>query len=387
MPAGVSVHGMASCETWGSRLFAATVGKRSGLWDIASTWTADVRSLVKKVIHNSVPDVVLTSGPPHSVHLIGRWVKRTTNSVWAADFRDPLVAGRWHGEPPTALERWRERSLVTTADLVIANTPRARDTYRKYYPDLYEKFVAITNGYDAAPLLPHEPCGNGPIRIVHAGEIYAGRDPRPLLDAIARRSAEIQRIEIEFLGRVHGMSLEEESQRRGLAGRVRAKGHVSSAEAKRAMALADIQLLMDTPGRQIGVPAKIYEYISFGRPILALAERDSDTAWALQESGVPFALAPPGDVDAIAAAVMKAVALASGTPTALPPQAAQFSRASIARQLSEHLGRLMSSKQSETSDRVTHSNVSLDQASKVGACAIDDVTSSPLSENCPQVER
>ena len=65
------------------------------------------------------------------------------------------------------------------------------------------------------------------------------------------------------------------------------------------MVQADLLLLLDTPGRRAGVPAKLYEYIGAGRPILALAEPESDVAWVLRESGVAHRVAPPLDPEAI----------------------------------------------------------------------------------------
>ena len=292
----------------------------------------------------SVPDVVLTSGPPHSVHALGRKVQRATGAFWAADFRDPWVAGRWRGADPNILERRAERAVIAQADLVIANAPEARRAFGSYYPDWAEKFVVIPNGYDPGPHPARPPCVDGAIRMLHAGEIYAGRDPRPLLDALAQLHPEARPIEVEFLGRVDGMSLEEEAVRRGLTGRVHVRGQVAAAESSRAMAEADILLLMDTPGRRLGVPAKLYEYIGTGRPVLALAEHDGDTAWALRQSGAATRLAPPRDVEAIRIAVKEVAALAAAPATALPPEAAQFTRANLAKQLSEQLTQLLSAR-------------------------------------------
>ncbi len=80
---------------------------------------------------------------------------------------------------------------------------------------------------------------------------------------------------------------------------VSVEGHVTYAQSISAMGQADVLLLLDSPGRRAGVPAKLYEYIGAGRPILALAELDSDVAWVLRESGVPHRIAPPLDPGAI----------------------------------------------------------------------------------------
>ena len=97
----------------------------------------------------------------------------------------------------------------------------------------------------------------------------------------------------------------EDRIRAGLDDSVFLEGQVSYDRSNRTMAQADILLLLDTPGRRAGVPAKLYEYIGAGRPILALAETESDVAWVLRESGLPYRIAPPLDVDAIRRALVE----------------------------------------------------------------------------------
>ncbi len=324
VPPGVEVHGLDYRATWRSRLIHSKLGRRVGLWDRMTIWTGEVKPLVAGVLREFAPEVVLTSGPPHSVHMLGRWAKRRKEIVWAADFRDPWIVGNWYGPPASVLARRRERSLVAAADLVVANAPQARQAYCEHYPEWRSKFVSITNGFDAERLaaqglsgqqlpgqqMPGKQLRSGrPIRLLHAGEIYAGRDPRSLLDALAGMPKQADRVEIEFVGRSE-IDLVEEARQRDLGERVCCRGQVPASEVKRSIDEADVLVLMDTPGRRIGVPAKLYEYIGSGRPVLALAERDSDTAWALRESGIRHAIAPPQNVEAISAALAKVVELA-----------------------------------------------------------------------------
>ena len=81
--------------------------------------------------------------------------------------------------------------------------------------------------------------------------------------------------------------------------RVSLEEQVPYEQSIRTMVEADVLLLLDSPGRRAGVPAKLYEYIGAGRPILALAEPESDVAWVLRESGVAHRIAPPLDPEAI----------------------------------------------------------------------------------------
>ncbi|MBX9584270.1 MAG: glycosyltransferase, partial [Gemmataceae bacterium] len=224
------------------------------------------------------PAAVLTSGPPHLVHLIGLYLKRVHRLPWAADFRDPWVAnvvGREdyrRGWAPRG-----ERAVVRAADLVIANAPGSARTFAEAYPAQRDKVVTLTNGFDPGdPPPPPAPAADGSVRVLHAGELYAGRDPRPYLDAVAALKAEAgPPVRTCLVGRAAppaagGFDVAEEVRSRGLNGEVDLRGQVPYAEALGEMRRADVLLLLDTPGRTEGVPAKVYEYMGSGRPVLAL---------------------------------------------------------------------------------------------------------------------
>ena len=115
------------------------------------------------------------------------------------------------------------------------------------------------------------------------------------------------------------------------------------------MVQADVLLLLDTPGRRAGVPAKLYEYIGAGRPILALAELDSDVAWVLRESGVAHRIAPPLDAEAIRRALTEllqdpATARCGGQPRLVQPR---FTREQLAGELAGLLDSCLEGSSSE----------------------------------------
>jgi hypothetical protein len=121
------------------------------------------------------------------------------------------------------------------------------------------------------------------------------------------------------------------------------RAHVEYPQAQVEMSQADMLLLLDTPGRRGGVPAKLYEYLGAGRPILALAEPDGDTAWVLRESGVAHRLVRPDDTAGIRRALTELIEiLADGrTAAAAPVALAQFTREHMARRLAETLDRII----------------------------------------------
>jgi glycosyltransferase involved in cell wall biosynthesis len=177
------------------------------------------------------------------------------------------------------------------------------------YPEVRHKVLSLTNGYDPELFPVAEPAPGDVLRIVHAGQLYAGRDPRPLLDAL-QGDRGVRPFRVEFLGRTtyeKDADFAADLHQRGLDGVVVGLGHLAYAQALEAMCRADILLLLDQPGRRIGVPAKLYEYLGAGRPILALAEPDGDVAAILRTSGVPYRLASPSRPDEIRPALLELV--------------------------------------------------------------------------------
>jgi glycosyltransferase involved in cell wall biosynthesis len=260
----------------------------------------------------------LTSGPPHEVHWLGRHLKRRHGLAWLADFRDPWVTGRALGGLASKKRRtgrlsW-ERSVLREADAVVVNTPLVRELFREAYPEYAAKFTTVANGYDpeafpppaAAPTATRN--GTPPV-LLHAGELYLDRDPRPLFDALQTLQREGHPCRLRLLGRCNdpALDLEAEAQARGLA-ELELADQVPYHQALGAMAAADLLLLLDTPGRRVGVPAKLYEYLGAGRPVLALAEPDGDTARVLAESGLTHRVAPPRSAAAITQALRELLA-------------------------------------------------------------------------------
>ena len=147
---------------------------------------------------------------------------------------------------------------------------------------------------------------------------------------------------MSFFGRASedAFRLDEEVRRRGLDARVRLAGQVTYRQTLQEMIDSDLLLLLDTPGRRVGVPAKVYEYLGAGKPILALAEPDGDVAWALRKSGIPHRIAPPRDAGRIKQALGELLAeLREGRAAVpAPEQLDYFTREQMARRVAECLG-------------------------------------------------
>jgi glycosyltransferase involved in cell wall biosynthesis len=305
-----------------------------------------------RAVRDHRPDAVLTTGPPHLVHLLGLFLKRRYRLPWVADFRDPWVT-KDEGTPTcghlghenSLRRRWLtrlERAVIEHADAIVSTAPLATRKLCESFPAQQSKMVTLTNGYDPERFEHGEtpaPAGDR-VRIIHAGELYAGRDPGPFLDAIRdlESGGEPGRgsVQVRFFGQNPGwFDFPEEIRRRGLETTVETPGQVPYTQALREMSGSDILLLLDSPGRRVGAPAKIYEYLGAGRSILALGEPDGDLAWVLRESGMPHRIAPLKDAAAIRRALSELIGeVRGGRAVAADGQRhLVFTREAVARRL------------------------------------------------------
>ncbi len=152
-------------------------------------WVPPALAACAQAIRAENPDAVLTSSPPHMIHLLGRLLKARFGLPWIADYRAPWVHGLgilpsrdWH-------IRWKvlqERIVLRTADTIVVNTPLARDALARDAPQYAFKMRAITNGFDPENFVSNNAAveQRSTLSILHTGELYSGRDPRPLFDVL-----------------------------------------------------------------------------------------------------------------------------------------------------------------------------------------------------------
>ena len=281
------------------------------LWAPWTTWLVKAWPACVRAVRRDRSEVVLTSGPPHLVHILGLLVKRRFGIPWVADFRDPWIActphqsgGTWHDRVEARLER----AVMHRADRIIVNAPNACDALRQEFPEAAGRMTVITNGFDPERFPPPAVTDGDFFTITHSGQLLIDRDPRPFLAAVrtwvAGRPAGARPVRVAFFGHHDSDGLAAVYQSRSLEGVLTIQGQIPYAESLAAMVRSDILLLLDSPRRRIGVPAKLYEYLGAGQPVLALCEADGDTAWVLRESGLPHRIAPPDDPAAILEALV-----------------------------------------------------------------------------------
>ena len=263
--------------------------------DLFMPWALTAIPAARKLVRQEGIDVVITTSPPDSIHLIGAAVKQATGVRWVADLRDSLVA-----HPYTRTERRLVRMkgrvqaqvgrlVASRADAVVGVTGTIAEEMRSLNTAL--RVVAIPNGadFDDFAGLAYRP--DGRLRITHTGSFFAGRDPRPFLRALAEAD---ESVVARFVGdfratdRAWAAGLD-------LGDRLEVQAYlphrVSLSLQRDSEAL--LLLLPDTGARSQDVPsAKLFEYLAAGRPILAAVPPDGAAAQLVDEAGAGIVVAP-----------------------------------------------------------------------------------------------
>ncbi|MBT8396869.1 MAG: glycosyltransferase family 4 protein [Gemmatimonadetes bacterium] len=244
------------------------------------------------------PDLVFSTSPPPSSHLVGLLIKAIAGARWAAEFRDPWssneaseAGGRIRSRPTDALNGWLERLCLRSSDHIVTVTRRAAEIIGgRLAPENRRKIILARSGIDTLRLA-RDPSNLGPFTVVYLGGIGGGRDPRTFLKAVAElvRSRELGTADlaVELVGNCrfyHDLGLEEEIERLGISKFFRFRDWVDHEEAQKVLSGADLFLLLAQKQRA-QVPNKLYEYLGAGRPILAFVDDDGESAELLRRTG------------------------------------------------------------------------------------------------------
>ena len=278
--------------------------------------------------HPSAHTTILSTYPPLGPHIAAWQLASAEGFPWIADFRDALTDQRRIDgiNFQRRAYRWLEGVSVRTADAVIVNTDAAMVRLQKRFPSSIERIHLIWNGFDGEerirplPILPRD------YKVLsHVGELYAGRKVTPILESIARLIATgrlpARSLRVRLIGPVQTECLPDPE----FIHRAKTQGwlelvaeQIPLREARQVAQTSDGLVLLQ-PRDPVAVPAKIFDYLQIGRPILAFIQPKSPAERVLEQSGVPYRCINPGSTpEAIDNAVISFLDLPS-TPVAPSP--------------------------------------------------------------------
>lgn len=255
-------------------------------------WVKPSVKYLTELVQNGQFQAVITTGPPHSMHLIGLELKKKTGLTWIADFRDPWSQWEFLDTlPMSARIRKRhaqlEQAVLTSANAVLTISP----TFQKDLEKLSgRKIQLLTNGFDPSDI----PMGfspkvkkSGSLHLVYSGVIDSIRNPIPLLKAMKEEFAGTgEELKMTFVGKVSEQVKAYVGEDPWLSEQVSFPGYVSHGEVFGFYEKADalVLILTDTKNAQGNIPGKLFEYMATGVPILALGDPKGDSALIIDES-------------------------------------------------------------------------------------------------------
>lgn len=251
-----------------------------------------------RLVRKHRPAVLWSTYPIATAHLIGVMLHRLTGVPWVADFRDSMTEENYPRDQWARKSYlWIEKSAVNYAARLVFTAPSTRQMYLQRYPKLKaDRCVLIPNGYDEEDFVglnaleTKKGVDGQPLRIVHAGLIYPEeRDPRTFFNALSRLKAEGKICDNNFSFDLRASGSEGYYTKLiadlGIDDIVSLLPALPYLEAIEDCAEADALLLFQAASCNHQIPAKVYEYLRLGKPILALTPEEGDTGNLLREIG------------------------------------------------------------------------------------------------------
>lgn len=251
--------------------------------DARKKWVKPSVNYLSTYIRDYNIDTIITTGPPHSLHLIGEQLKSRFGVKWIADFRDPWTTIGYHKKlklTPMARKKHKflESKVLNAANTIVVTS---NNTKQNFLSLTNKPIEVITNGYD------YESVGRVELdtkfSIAHIGSLLSDRNPEVLWRVLEELKTEnkifASMLQLNFVGSVSKdvlRSLEEHN----LSQYVNVVGYVPHVEAIKHQKKSQVLLLIEIDSEETKciIPGKLFEYMVSNRPILAIGPKGSDVS-------------------------------------------------------------------------------------------------------------
>ncbi len=252
-------------------------------------WVKPSVKFLKKYLFENKIDTIITTGPPHSLHLIGLQLKKELNIIWLADFRDPWTTIGYHKQ--LKLSSWAakkhkdlEKEVMNSCDQLIVTSPTTKIEFEAITSKPIE---VITNGYDVENVIK-KPLDEK-FTLAHIGSFLSARNPRILWKALKELTKENKNFKKQFqlklIGAVSAEVLQAIKEFK-LEKYVNNLGYLSHNEAIKEQRSSQVLLLIEIDSEETKciIPGKLFEYMVSERPIIAIGPENTDFAQIIKET-------------------------------------------------------------------------------------------------------
>lgn len=257
--------------------------------DARKFWVRPSVRFLQNYLKQEPIDTIITTGPPHSVHLIGMYLKERLSVRWIADFRDPWTTIGYHNKLKltkyvASLHKKMEQKVLQNADQILVTGKNTETLFRKITNTPIE---VITNGFDATDVPQTEP--DEAFTMAHIGSLLSGRNPtvlwESLMELVSEDESFAQKFKLKLAGAVSDEVLNS-IKSYGLNAYLDLAGYVSHEQALRLQRSSQVLLLIEIDSREteVIIPGKLFEYMAAERPILAIGPKDWDVQNIIEET-------------------------------------------------------------------------------------------------------
>ncbi len=272
-------------------------GKKKGIFDKIATyvranffmpdarvgWNRYAFNKAKELLQKEHFDLVITTGPPHSTHLVGQKLKKEFGINWMADFRDPWTEVYYNNlfkrtPKNEALDQTMEINVLHDADSILTVGPSMMKLLADKVPHQKDKFHYIYNGFDAEKFQQLKKQKNETFTIRYVGTLSENYPYKTTIEAINQLAIDKKSLTIELIGNIETSVLEyfQENCLFPITNIL----SVSHTEAIQFMKNADMLLLLlpFMKHAQIMLTGKLFEYLATENPILCIGDKKADAA-------------------------------------------------------------------------------------------------------------
>lgn len=278
-------------QSWKSKL---SIWVRGNFFipDARVFWVKPSIKFLEKYLKENKIETIVTSGPPHSLHLIGLGLKNKMPELkWIADFRDPWTEISYYQhlkltKSSDKKHRQLESAVFKNADITLATSYTDAENFRKAGANA----VCITNGFDESD---SEKSVTGQMSsaftLSYIGVLEQLRNPENLwkaLDELVKENKEFAAgFKLKFVGRIDDKILQS-IENSSLKNHIQNLGYLAHGKAVEEMQNSDLLLITNFPNESSKgiIPGKIFEYLASGKQILSFGPDKADVAKILEET-------------------------------------------------------------------------------------------------------
>ncbi|MGZ0017120.1 glycosyltransferase [Yeosuana sp. AK3] len=257
--------------------------------DARVSWVKPSVKFLSEYIKNEKIETIITTGPPHSLHLIGLTLKKQIGVKWIADFRDPWTTIGYHHQLKLTKKSQQkhlelEKLVLNQACQIIVTSFKTKDDFKNITRQPIE---VITNGYDYE--VSEKTSLDIKFTMSHIGSMLSKRNPEVLWQVLSDLTREDQEFsndfQLNFIGLVSDDVLQS-IKKYHLSNYVNNIGYVSHKQVIAYQKKSQVLLLVevDSEATKCIIPGKLFEYMVSNRPILALGPKASDVEMIIRET-------------------------------------------------------------------------------------------------------